>query len=99
MKPLTYHPEAESEIDSAHDWYLRQSLQAADGFFEELIPALNCIQDHPHLYSPYLLGTQRVVLSRYPFSIVFRELHHSIQIIAVAHAKRQPGYWAKRLKQ
>jgi hypothetical protein len=38
-----------------------------------------------------------VVLLKYPFSIIHRELPHEIQIVAVAHAKRSPGYWAKRV--
>jgi hypothetical protein len=37
------------------------------------------------------------MLDRYPFSIIYREMPREIQIIAVAHAKRRPGYWAKRL--
>jgi plasmid stabilization system protein ParE len=99
VKPLTYHPSAQSEVDSAHDRYLRHSIQAGDGFYEELLPALDRIQDHPNLCSRFLFGTQRLVLSRYPYSVVFRERLHGIQIIAVAHAKRRPGYWTKRLKQ
>jgi plasmid stabilization system protein ParE len=97
VKPLDYHPAAQSEIESAHEWYRCQSVGAADGFLEELIPAIDRIASHPNLYSRYLLGTQRVVLSRYPYSVVFRERIHDIQIIAIAHAKRRPGYWAKRL--
>jgi plasmid stabilization system protein ParE len=97
VRLLAYHPSSESEIESAHDRYRRQSLQAGDGFYEELIPALDHIRDHPNLCSRYLFGTQRLVLSRYPYSIVFRERLHDIQIVAVAHAKRRPGYWSKRL--
>jgi hypothetical protein len=37
------------------------------------------------------------MLKRYPYFVVFRELPRKIQIIAVAHAKRRPGYWTKRL--
>jgi hypothetical protein len=33
----------------------------------------------------------------YPYFVVFRELPRKIEIIAVAHAKRRPGYWLKRL--
>jgi plasmid stabilization system protein ParE len=98
VKPLHYHPSAQSEIDRAHDWYLRQSPQAADGFYEELIPALDRIRQRPGRLARYLYGTQRLVLSRYPFSVVFRERPHDIQIVAVAHAKRRPGYWAKRIE-
>jgi plasmid stabilization system protein ParE len=97
VKPLNYHPRAESEVDSAHGWYLNQSIQAADGFFEELIPALDRVRQHPQLYPSYLHGTRRLVLRDYPFSVVFRERLHDIQIVAVAHAKRRPGYWAKRI--
>lgn len=96
MKPLAYHPEARSEIAAAHEWYRRQSMQAADGFLEELIPALDRVQERPGLYPRYLYGTQRLVLRRYPFSIVFREQTRSIQIVAIAHAKRRPGYWKGR---
>jgi plasmid stabilization system protein ParE len=72
-------------------------VQAADGFFEEILPALDRVQEHPRLYPRYLYGTQRAVLNRYPFSVIYRELLSEIQIIAVAHAKRRPGYWDKRL--
>ncbi len=97
MKPLKYHPAAWREIEAAHTWYALQSLQAADGFYEELLPALCRLQERPRLYSPHLDGTQRAVLDRYPFSIVYRELLHEIQIVALAHAKRRPGYWANRI--
>ncbi len=35
----------------------------------------------------------------FPYSVIFREEANSILILAIAHAKRRPGYWAKRLKQ
>ncbi len=97
MKPLKYHPAARREIKATHAWYVRQSLQAADGFYEELLPVLDSVHRQPRLYPPYLYGAQSAVLDRYPFSVVYRELSREIQIIAVAHAKRRPGYWAKRL--
>jgi len=40
-----------------------------------------------------------LVLIDIPFSVDFRERLQDIQIIAIAHAKRRPGYWTKRLKQ
>jgi plasmid stabilization system protein ParE len=97
LKPFHFHPAADIEIDAAYAWYLEESLQAAKGFSEELYPAVNRVQAMPQLYPRYLYGTQRLVLHKYPFSVVFRELQDEIQIIAVAHAKRRPGYWQKRL--
>lgn len=80
-------------------WYFHESPQAADGFYEELIPALDRISKHASLFPSYLHGTQRLVLSHYPFYVVFRERLQDIQIVAVAHSKRRPGYWARRLRQ
>jgi plasmid stabilization system protein ParE len=97
LKPIKYHPAARREIKVSHAWYAQQSEDAADGFYEELLPAIDRVQQRPQLYPPYLYGTQRAVLDRYPFSIVYREEPREIQIIAVAHAKRRPGYWMKRL--
>jgi plasmid stabilization system protein ParE len=79
VKPLEYHPAAQSEIESAHEWYRRQSIRAADGFYEDLIPVIDRITGSPNLYSRYLFGTQRAVLSRYPYSVVFRERLHDIR--------------------
>jgi len=97
LKPLAFHPEARQDIIGAYEWYAAQSQQAADRFFEELLPALDRIQEWPGLYPANLHGTQRLVLSRYPFSIIYRELLEEIQVIAVAHAKRRPGYWSGRV--
>ena len=74
-----------------------RNRQAADGFYEELFLAVKRVNQQASLFPPYLHGTRRVVLDRYPFSVVFRELPRKIQIIAVVHAKRRPVYWASRL--
>jgi len=97
LKLLKFHPAARREIEAAHAWYGEQSVPAADGFYEELFTALDRLQEQPRLFPPYIYGAQRVLLNRFPFSIVYRELLHEIQIIAVAHAKRRPAYWANRL--
>jgi plasmid stabilization system protein ParE len=97
MKPVHVHPEAEAESDGAFEWYWARSESAALGFDEALRDAFNTLRRSPRMCAPYLHGTHRVVLDRYPFSVVFRELLHEIQIVAVAHAKRRPGYWTHRL--
>jgi toxin ParE1/3/4 len=34
----------------------------------------------------------------YPFSLVYRVRDSEIQVIAVAHGRRHPGYWRSRLR-
>ncbi len=59
--------------------------------------ALNQIQDNYERWPTYLYGTRRYLLKRFPFVIVYRAAESRIEIIAVAHGRRRPGYWAARL--
>jgi hypothetical protein len=42
------------------------------------------------------LGTRRVPLNRFPYTVVYRETEIEIQIVAFAHNRRKPGYWSSR---
>lgn len=97
MKPIRFHPAARAEMKVSLLWYSEQSDSAALGFSAELRGAYSAIRSDPQLYPTYLHGTQRILLKRYPFSVVYRELLDSITVLAVAHAKRRPGYWKSRL--
>jgi plasmid stabilization system protein ParE len=99
MKPLEYHPGTWTDVREAIDWYWDQSQLAALDFGDELKAALARLRESPQACLPYLYSTRRMLLDRFPFSVVFRERLHDIQIIAIAHARRHPGYWATRLKQ
>jgi plasmid stabilization system protein ParE len=99
MKPVTVHPEAEAEADQAFSRYYAEIPSIAFGFDDELIDAYKRLRAAPLTGVPYLRNTRRMILHRYPFSVVFRERLHDIQIVAIAHAKRRPGYWIERLKQ
>ncbi len=39
---------------------------------------------------------RRAVVQQFPYVIFFRELSDGIEVVAVAHAAREPGYWLKR---
>jgi hypothetical protein len=36
-------------------------------------------------------------LKRFPFHVVYRIVQNQIIVLAVAHQRRQPAYWSKRL--
>lgn len=99
MRPYRFHPEAEAEADTAFEYYWTKSPAAAFHFDAEMRIALSSVRENPRLYAQYIHGTRRTLLGRFPYFIVYRELPRKTEIIAVAHAKRRPGYWKKRLKQ
>lgn len=45
---------------------------------------------------PVKSGVRRYVLRRFPFLIVYRVLESQVEVIAVTHARRRPGYWKSR---
>ena len=96
-RKIDVHPEAIAEARAAAEWYREKSDSAANAFLAEIDHAVEKISESPGMWSPYFRGTRRFVLLRFPFCVVYREVFESIQIVAVAHAKRRPGYWKNRV--
>lgn len=65
-------------------------------FLDELDRAIERVLADPNQFPVYEFGTRRVVLRRFPYFIVFRETTVNLDIIAIAHGYRRPGYWRDR---
>jgi plasmid stabilization system protein ParE len=94
--PVRFHPLAAEEIEEAQAWYEERSLLAAAGFLQELSGAVRRIGEAPNRYPIALHGARRLVLERFPFNIFYRVTASEIVVVALAHQKRRPGYWADR---
>jgi hypothetical protein len=42
--------------------------------------------------------TRRCLLRRFPYGLIYALDQDDILILAVAHTRREPGYWRDRLK-
>lgn len=93
---IEFHPAALEEAEAARDWYAERSLVASKAFVSELIHAVEQLAEAPDRWPQYEAGTRRYVFPRFPFSLIYRILDNQIQIVAVAHAKREPEYWKDR---
>jgi plasmid stabilization system protein ParE len=85
------------EAEAAAEWYRKRSHGAAEGFLNELDRTIDLISRDPEQYQSYEFGTSRAMLRKFPYLIVFREGTGGIEIIAVAHGRRSPGYWRDRM--
>ena len=94
--PAWVHPEAIAEARGARQWYDARNAEAAEAFGAELDLAVARIEEAPRSWPHYLAETRRYLLRRFPFFVVFREVDDRVQILAVAHARRRPGYWRNR---
>ena len=97
------HPEAEEELKQAADWYGQQRPRLDQEFVEAIDRAWVALREgyaalSPVLYVPAELGVQRVLVARFPYQVfVRRRPDESVQVLAVAHHRRRPGYWLPRL--
>lgn len=72
IESLRIHQAALEEAEAATDWYAQRSRRAAERFLDELDRAIDKIGRNPEQYPSHDFGTRRMVLSRFPFVIVFR---------------------------
>lgn len=97
MSPLELLPAAEQELGSYSRYYQSEAGRGLD-FLQAMEAVLRRIEESPAHGPAYLHGTRRVVVFRYPFSVVYLDDPLGPVIVAFAHHSRKPGYWARRLK-
>jgi len=96
LRPIELHSEAVAEAHSARLWYFSGDVKASEAFMLELDHALKQISEAPTRWPVFVHGTRRYLLKRFPYSIVYRMNHKAIEVLAVAHSRKRPGYWRYR---
>lgn len=93
-----FHPAAEVEhLESiAHYESKRPGLGAS--YLAEFEMILVHVCESPHRYPVEMKpDLQRVQMKRFPYSVLYRDVSGTIQVLAVAHHRRRPQYWLGRL--
>jgi plasmid stabilization system protein ParE len=93
---IRFHPLAADEAEAARVWYLARNPTVAAAFSRELIAAIEIIAEAPSRWPRLYDRFRRYLLHRFPFSVVYLEQKDGIEVIAVAHHRRKPGYWKQR---
>ena len=94
--PVELHPLAAAELERAYDWYAERSVVAARAFLREATTAIDDLSVSHGTWPLQNDEFQRRVLSRFPFTVVYRVSEEWVQVIALAHHKKRPGYWSGR---
>lgn len=91
------HPEAESDLREVAQYYReRVSTRIAQAFFGDFEQCMTRLLAHPLLGALGPLGKRRLVMKHFPYSIIYTIAAQDIQVLAIAHQSRRPGYWHKR---
>lgn len=98
MTDVPFLPAAQAELLRIIEQYDAEDPGLVADFLDEAEHATQRIAAFPEHGSPYLRGTRRVLLRRFPFSLVYQGDPGDPVIVAVAHHRQRPGYWVSRLR-
>ena len=93
----SFHQEAEKEFLEAAGEYATESDDLADEFEAEVRRGIESILEYPEMDPA--MGHKRLrgkVLQRFPYTLVYAIERGRVRLLAVAHQRRRPSYWASR---
>ena len=89
-------PEAEAEIREAFLWYFERSPIAADAFRTETLDAIDLLETNAPMWPEDEDGIRHYILRHFPYTIFYEISGQQVTVLAVAHQRREPGYWRAR---
>jgi len=93
---IVFSPEAQDEFRDGERYYERQVPGLGARFRADVRDALRRLSHWP-LAAPVERGEiLRMILSRFPYKLLYSVEPDHIYIIAVAHLHRAPDYWIER---
>lgn len=98
MKPVRFHPTAFAELEVAASNYESQKPGLGARFFLEAWKCQERIAELPAAARQVRESIRRRSIHKFPYFLYYSVEADEIIIIAVAHRRRQPAYWKKRLK-
>ena len=94
---LSVAPAAQHELIEAAKFYAER---AGEDFGLALIAefehALSLLSDNPELGASWQGSARRLPLRRFPYNLIYQLKPLELRVIALAHQRRRPGFWAER---
>lgn len=90
-------PEADRELTEGGVFYAREGgRELGLAFIAEFERSLNFLCLHPHIGALWRNDRRRFSLRRFPYSIIYYLRDDELRVVAIAHHRQRPGYWAGR---
>ncbi len=88
--------EAEEELREAISWYESELEGLGEDLYLEVQRALSLVQESPLQYQLVHKQLRKAVVSRFPYSVIYRIRDDVIQVVAIMHQSRRPERWMER---
>lgn len=96
MLRFRIHPEADAEGLAAANHIKADDFYQGGLFAQALEEAIIWARNEPLIYRCFEGEFRKVRVGKFRYSLVFRICGDEIQVIAVMHMSRKPGYWKER---
>ena len=96
MTGYAFHPEARFELRDAAHYYEDRRRGLGHAFLAETRRAIALILRNPQIGTLLEAGIRRRALHRFPYSPIYSYDSGTLNLLAVMHQKRRPGYWRER---
>jgi plasmid stabilization system protein ParE len=96
MRVLVYHPDAKAELEAEIGFCERERRGAGSHLRADITETLRLLLEFPAIGRLGDAMARRIVTNRYHFILHYELTGDQIVVWAVAHPKREPGYWRHR---
>ena len=96
MKLVVAPPTLAELHDTAAFYTLKANAGLGLAFLAEFERTANFVLANPLLGAVFHGTRRRYILRRFPYSIIYQVAADELRILAIAHHRRRPGYWAHR---
>lgn len=94
---IVWQDHAKIELKEAVQYYRANAGEdVAHDFRDEVRRLTRQLLEHPEIGARIHREIRRYPLHDHPFNIIYRLTTEAVIIVALAHQRRRPGYWAGR---
>ena len=93
---VVFHPGASEDYAEAFAWYYARGTALAYDFEREIERGIRLIFRNPLSWPQFDAERRRLIVRKFPYSIIYEMHGEEVVVLAVAHGKRKPYYWVDR---
>jgi len=102
MPKVKVSKEAATELEEAAAWYEKEQVGLGSRLIDAFEHAIQLLRELNPPLTPVQgeavrLGGKKLILHRFPFSLITVQFDQTITVVAFAHHSRKPGYWKERI--
>jgi len=81
---------AEHDLETIEEYIASDNTRAAISVVLHLIDSVHNLPENPHIgRAGRVLGTRELIITNYPYVVIYRVIDSSIEIIRVLHTSRK----------